>query len=398
MMRRRGVLSPSILVGVTAKESLKLLGRFPLDLASQGWDVHLVAEAWSETPNPLLRHHRIRMQRKPSPISDVRALVEWFMLLARLRPDVVAIATPKASLLALIAATFLRVPRRVYFLWGLRFESLVGSKRFFFILLEKLTGVLATEIVSVSPSLSKAHNSFFPNQTEKVTVIGHGGSKGVDLTKFIPISPQEKRKVKKKLGMRVGGNLPIVGYVGRIHPDKGLHLLAEALASLSNRGIDCHLITVGTVEDDGQILEALSQCAAVYNHFDFSGNPETFLQVLDILCLPTLREGLPNVCLEALACGVPVVTTNVTGALDSVAHNVNGLIVDELTPDALGEALERVLQDASLRRKFSRNARAWVAERFSEDKVAAGIAAFFSSLPGKAEGRLSYTQRNSAEC
>lgn len=390
-------MPPSILVGVTAKESLRLLGDFPAELASRGWDVHIVADGFDEAVAPALNLHRLRMKRNPSPISDGLALLKWCALLAYLRLDVIAVATPKASLLGLIAGSILRVRRRVYFLWGLRFESLTGPKRLLFLALEKLTGALATEIVSVSPSLSEAHNGFFPNQSRKVRVIGHGASKGVDLAKFVPLSPQEKRKAKKSLGIPIASELPVLGYVGRIHPDKGLLILAEALASLSEREIGFHLVTVGTIEDDGQILQALSECTAFHTHFDFSRNPEVFFQVMDIFCLPTLREGLPNVCLEALACGVPVVTTNVTGASDSVAHEFNGLVVDEVSASALGAALEKIVRDVALRAKFSQNARVWVSERFSQDKVAKEIAGYFASLTDSVDYRLAPPERNRAD-
>lgn len=90
---------------------------------------------------------------------------------------------------------------------------------------------------------------------------------------------------------------------------------------------------------------------------------------MDVLALPTWREGFPNAILEGSASGLPVVSTCVTGARDAVLHGRTGLLVNPGDPEALASALETLLRSPRLRREMGAAGRAWVTGRFVSTRV-----------------------------
>jgi glycosyltransferase involved in cell wall biosynthesis len=96
--------------------------------------------------------------------------------------------------------------------------------------------------------------------------------------------------------------------------------------------------------------------------------PATLAQA-DIFCLPSYREGVPNALLEAAACGLPIVTTDVPGCRDVVTHGLNGLLVPVRNAPVLAEALEALLSDARLRHRMGAAGREIAVNKFGLGKV-----------------------------
>jgi glycosyltransferase involved in cell wall biosynthesis len=92
---------------------------------------------------------------------------------------------------------------------------------------------------------------------------------------------------------------------------------------------------------------------------------------MDVMVLPTWREGFPNVVLEAAATGIPVVTTISTGSRDSVVPEVTGLLIPPGYPEAISEAVLGLLSNPERRRRMGKAARAWILEHFVNDRVLA---------------------------
>lgn len=132
----------------------------------RGQLAHMVAAGWDVTlgcsPGPGLDVVRQRegvdvveipTPREISPLADLRSIARWVSLLRRVRPDVINMSTPKGGLIGALAARLVRVPKRVYVVRGLRFESEVGLRRRVLLLAERLTIACATDVVAVSPSV-----------------------------------------------------------------------------------------------------------------------------------------------------------------------------------------------------------------------------------------------------
>ena len=374
-----------VLIGVTSDLSLSLMRGLPQYLASRGWDVHVVS-----SPGPGLDAlrgeqgltvHALRMAREPSPLADARALLSWISLLRRVRPDAISVGTPKAGLLGGLAARWTRVPWRIYHLRGLRLETTTGVRRSILAILERTAMASSNMVISVSASLRQRVVDLGLVDGSRIRVLGHGSSNGVELPARPP-STEERAAARQRLGLEP--QPPVVGFVGRLTPDKGLDVLAAARALLAERGVDHQLLIVGGVDEqaDPAILDALRSVGRPPIETGQVPDARSFYAAMDLLCLPTLREGFPNVVLEAAAAGIPAVTTDATGAVDSVVDGATGLIAAVGDPGSLADRLQELLEaTAGARRAMGQAARERAGRDFSRDQVWALFADALGSGP-----------------
>lgn len=356
---------PTIVLAVTSGQSLKLLKGFPQYLRENGWSVYVVASTLPTDSPPYYR--ALRMHRDPHPAADAIALLRWIALLARLRPDIVAVGTPKAGLLGMIAATVTRVPVRIYVLRGLRASTETGLRRRVLLSCERVCMRLASKVQSVSESLRQEAISLRLCDEAKLYVVGHGSSNGV-ATDNVPkaTSPMLARM---KLGFTA---IPTIGFVGRLTADKGLETLFKALQILLSSQ-QCQIIALGMEDSPGFMNDALKIVGAetrakilLLGHVQ---TPDVYYQAMDVLALPTKREGFPNVVLEAAVAGVPCVASNVTGCRDAVIHEETGLLVPPGDPEELARALKRILDEAQLRNALGNAARDRDTSLYSREDV-----------------------------
>lgn len=366
---------PRILLGVTVDMSLGLMKGFPEYLVRRGWDVHLVS-----SPGPMLEQlaavegittHALVMSRQPSLVADVRSLLAWVVLLRRIRPDLLSVGTPKAGLLGGVAGRLTPIPHRVYLLRGLRLETTTGLMRRVLELMERLSIASTHHVLAVSPSLRIRAIELGLVAESRIRVLGAGSSNGVNLEVFDRgrFVEAERSELSRRLGLVEG--VPVVGFVGRLTADKGMRVLAAARKILAGREVDHQLLIVGGLEDESSSeayggAPGAGRPAVITGHVS---DPESYYQVMDILCLPTLREGFPNVVLEAAAAGVPTVTTNATGAIDSVVDGETGLIAQSGSAGSLADQLATLLSDGDRRRAMGHQAVRHVAENFRQDLV-----------------------------
>jgi glycosyltransferase involved in cell wall biosynthesis len=348
---------PRIVFAVTADKSLPLLQGFPAHMVERGWEVHVVSSPGSNLhalgSGGTVHVHSLPMAREPSLLQDLASLVRWLVLLAKLRPTVVSVGTPKAGLLGGVAAWLLRVPFRVYVLRGLRLESAAGAKREFLRRMEQIASRSAHAVIAVSHSLRVRALELGLATPSALKVIGNGSSNGVDVERFNPerIDQDSVSALRVELGLVPG--IPVIGFVGRLTIDKGLVSFAQARQLLVDRGVDHQVLLVGGIDDDNadtwvKTLTIAGRPAAVTGHV-YDTSP--YYRLMDLLCLPSLREGFPNVVLEAAASGVPAVTSDATGAIDSVIDTETGLIARAGDGSDLADRLERLLSLSEAERR-----------------------------------------------
>jgi glycosyltransferase involved in cell wall biosynthesis len=112
----------------------------------------------------------------------------------------------------------------------------------------------------------------------------------------------------------------------------------------------------------------------------FVDDAAPYYRAMDVFVLPTWREGFPNAVLEAAATGIPVVTTECTGARDSVVSEVTGLLIPPGYPEAIAEAVLMILRDTDRRHRMGHAARAWVVEHYVESHVLRLTREYYESL------------------
>jgi glycosyltransferase involved in cell wall biosynthesis len=175
---------------------------------------------------------------------------------------------------------------------------------------------------------------------------------GIDLSKVKCVSIQD---VRNELGIKK--DRKIILFAGALHPIKGLTYLIEAMTIIGDK--NKQLILVGDGEERDQ-LEDLVKKLKLEKYVTFIGKvpyDEVFKYMVasDIFVLSSLSEGLPNVIIEAMASGLPIVATRVGGLPDIIKDGENGFLVDPKNPDQIAEKIKLFLEDDKLREKISKN-------------------------------------------
>lgn len=249
----------------------------------------------------------------------------------------------------------------------------------FFSATERVTGKSATHILAVSPSLKKEFCKLGLVDTGKISVLGKGSSHGVDTDHFHPKRWADWIPPEQELRDSIRLNIPILGFVGRFSRDKGSREILSCIKSLSKSGIRHTLLIVGPVEGDSALLNELRNSSTVIVVGEVS-DVAPYYSIMRLLLLPTYREGLPNVVLEAASSGVPAVTTTATGAIDSVTHGKTGAIVPLGDEVAFVREVQRLLSSRTVLDRMSRNARDRVVSDFSVETVTGNHVKYFARL------------------
>lgn len=315
----------------------------------------------------------VDMPRRISPLYDLRALFRLWHDLQRLHPQIVHAHTPKGGLLGMIAALLTRVPVRIYHMHGLPFLTQQGWKRRLLVWTERIACLAATEVLSVSHSVREIAISERLCPSSKVKVLCAGSVNGVDSERrFNPTTVPLERVEEVRCRYGIPREAVVLGFVGRLVRDKGLHELAEAWTTLRHRHPDLHLILAGEPEAQDPIDQSVAEALHTDPRVHVVGpvdEPEYVYALLDIFVLPSYREGLSTVLLEAAAMGLPAVTTRVPGCVDVVVDGVTGTVVDTHDAQALTEAVSRYVRDADLRRQHGSAALEMVRDRFNQFQI-----------------------------
>ncbi len=320
----------------------------------------------------------IPIRRQISPVHDLLSLWRLCAALSRLRPQLTEFSTPKAGLLGNVAAWWCGVPVRVYMLRGLRLETLRGIKQRILLAAERIASACAHHVVCNSESLRAKAVDLGLAPAAKVKLIGDGSSHGVDVERFCP-GPD---RMRAQLG--IPGPVPVIGFVGRLTRDKGVPELVDAFERMLDRVPSARLLLVGWFDEseDGlsEELRARIDTHPRILRTGFVQDAAPYYKAMDVMVLPTWREGFPNVVLEAAATGIPVITTLSTGSRDAVVPEVTGLLVPAGYPEAITEAVLRLIRNPDLRHRMGRAARARVIDRYINEYVLGLTVGFYRAL------------------
>jgi glycosyltransferase involved in cell wall biosynthesis len=287
----------------------------------------------------------VNMPRRITPLRDLVAVAQLVRRLRRLRPHIVHSHTPKGGLLGMIAAWLARTPVRIYHMRGLPMLSAQGRKRLLLRTTERLACALSHRVLCVSHSVRDIAIAEGLASASKLRVLAEGSGNGVDARgRFDPgqLPSEARARTREQLGIPLEAF--VIGFIGRLVRDKGVVELAEAWQTVRELRPDAHLILVGPFEPQdpvpSEVRAALERDERVHLTGVVWDTPPLY-SAMDVVALPTYREGFPNVVLEASAMERPVVATRVPGCIDAVVDGVTGRLV----PPYAGEALAAALLD-----------------------------------------------------
>jgi glycosyltransferase involved in cell wall biosynthesis len=199
---------------------------------------------------------------------------------------------------------------------------------------------------------------------------------GIDTALFRPLPAEERETLRKQLG--VAGKI-VVLYVGRLSPEKNPLGLLEAWARLGPPQ-DAVLALAGEGPERGAVAARAAQLGDAVRVLGPVLDPLAWYQAADLFVLASVSEGLSNALLEALACGLPVVSTPVSGSEDIFATANVGTLVPGPDPASLAGGIASLLGDASLRASCGEAARRVAVQRYSLESVAERIESIYREI------------------
>lgn len=174
----------------------------------------------------------------------------------------------------------------------------------------------------------------------------------------------------------------LIGSIGRLSAEKGFDLLIDAVASLIHDGVDLKLVIAGEGPEK-ESLERQIKNLNMEEHIKllgFCSNTRSFYESLDIFVLSSHREGLPNVVLEAMAMGTPVVATNVDGVPKIITDGHDGLLTQSINATALSLLIRNVIKDRKLQNSLGTNAKKTICARWTFEHRMIKIATLYNQL------------------
>ena len=321
----------------------------------------------------------VEMERRMSPLKDLRSLWRLYRVFRRERPAMVHSITPKAGLLSMMAAWMARVPVRLHTFTGLVFPTATGLQRRILMMTDRLTCACATHIV---PEGEGVKNDLINNGITRkpLQVLGHGNVRGIDLTHYDPTLADVESEAKK---IRQSDRLTFV-FVGRLVGDKGINELIEAFSRLHEERPFVRLLLVGRFEPTLDPLRPETE-QTINNHpaieaVGSQSDVRPWLAASDILVFPSYREEFPNVVIEAGAMGLPSIVTDINGSREIIREGENGTIIPSRNADALHDAMLRLTDSTDLRHQLASNARSLIASRYEQGYVRRSLIDYYRSI------------------
>jgi sugar transferase (PEP-CTERM/EpsH1 system associated) len=321
--------------------------------------------------------------------SDLKLQFPLFRLariLRRYRPHIVHTRN-WGAIEAVAAAKLAGVPVVIHSEHGYEVDMFAGlpvRRRLF----RRAAYAMADAVFAVTCELRDFHACQTWIHPERIGVIYNG----VDTKRFAP-SRETRIAMRRKLALPEESF--VVGAVGRLVPIKDHQTLLKAAALLSGSGIDVRVLLVGSGPERERLQGRATD--ALEGRVCFAGDSDRvpeMLNAMDVFVLPSLGEGMSNTLLEAMACGLPVLATNVGGNPEIIENNVNGCLFAPGDAEWLASKLKLLARDPALIHQLGTAARNRAIESFSLSRMLETYRSFYLDLA--ARGRVGAARTDTA--
>ncbi|MBD8558628.1 glycosyltransferase family 4 protein [Pseudomonas lactis] len=361
-------MSP-VLLFIVNDPGFFLSHRLPVAIGAQaaGYRVH-VASMPGQAVDTIIKagfeHQELPLSRSGrNPVAEVRLIFAIWKLLWRLKPDVLHLVTIKPVLYGGIAARLAPVKGVVAAISGLGFVFLSKGVK----------AALTRQVVSTfyQAALGKRNlRAIFQNPDDRDLLLGMGGldaskvvmirGSGVDLSLYSSVPEPE--------------GVPVVCLAARLLLDKGVLEFVEAARILRAHGIEARFQLIGDIDPGNPATVSAAQLEdwrkeGLVELLGYRKDIAALFGAANIVVLPSYREGLPKVLVEAAACARAVVTTDVPGCRDAIEPGVTGLLVPVRDAQALASQLQVLIEDPALRRKFGQAGRELAMRAFAIEEI-----------------------------
>jgi glycosyltransferase involved in cell wall biosynthesis len=324
----------------------------------------------------------IPLTRRVTPVDDLRAAGALVATFVRQRPDIVHTHTPKATLLAQWAALVARVPARVHTIHGLYFPGHMRAEtRWRYVWLERAQMAPAHLVLSQNEEDIATATRERICDPRRLRFLGNG----IDIERFHPRNRDAGRvaAVRDALGIPAGN--AVVGMVGRLTGEKGYREYFAAAAAVRARDPGVTFLAIGpsepwkpdaVTEEDARALGLMSGLMLLGHRDDMAD----LYSAMDVLVLPSHREGFPRAPMEAAASGLPVIVSDERGCRATVIDGESGIVVPVGDVSGLAAAILRLVGDPDVRDRMGRRGREIALERFDQRLVFERVARAYDDL------------------
>lgn len=335
-----------------------------------GYDITFICDNDEEFKDSLpafITYIPVSMKRGIS-ASGIISVIRLFKIFKRNKYDLVQYSTPNASLYASIAAKIAKVPVRLYCQWGLRYVACSGISRKILKSIEKIVCSLSTWIEPDSYGNLKFSHQEGLYKEDKGSVVGSGSACGINLERF-DISKKEIWKKEIYDQYEIDEKAFVIGFVGRITRDKGINELYSAVKALFQQNKNSILLIVGDDIRGSNVDEDLYQWSRSEKRILYCGRTidvQKFMAAMDVLVLPSYREGFGSVIIEAEAMGTPVIVTDIPGPSEAMLDGETGILVKKADADSLVSALQTIVDNPIRAKEMGQVGREFVEKNFDQ--------------------------------
>ncbi len=312
-------------------------------LEEQGYSVSVICSPDDAMQKQLGRRISFLPVEIPRGISikgSIKAIRQLILIFSKEKFDLIQYSTPNAALYASIAAKMTGCRVRNYHLMGYRYLGASGLGRTILKWIEKIACRNSTSIECVSKSNLEIGVNERIFEKKKATVVWNGSTGGVDLERFDVGKRFEYRKeIRGKFGL--SDDDFVYGFVGRITRDKGINETLEAFSKIEA----AKLLMIGNVEGTGTLKQELYRQSLQNPNIIYTGSvidTEKYYAALDVLLLPSYREGFGNVVIEAAAMGTPAIVSDIPGPVDAIQNGVTALVVEPKSSQSLLDGMKKI--------------------------------------------------------
>lgn len=322
-----------------------------------------------------INYYPVQLSRQIDVVNDIKAFFKICWYIRKNKIDIVVCHQAKARTLGIFAAWLMGVKHRIIFAHGVLYETMKGMMRWLVLNNDRILSSLADKVVCVSSSVCKRRLEDGIDNPCKQIILGYGSCNGVDaLNKFNP--ERIKSNIIEFLRLKYGISESdfVIGFCGRLVKDKGIiELLAGfELICLRHRTKSIKLLIIGEPEKRDALPQDTLDVLNNNENIIFTGrisynDIQNYYRLMNVLILPSYREGFPTVVLEASAMGVPVIVSRSTGCVDSIEEGKTGLYIN-LNPISIADVTEHFF-DNDFSNKLGMRGRQWVLEKYEHTIV-----------------------------
>ena len=346
-------------------------------LSEHGWIVTVICSPCDDLKDKLsenIKYIPVNIERGVKPTTILKSILELERIFKTEQYDIIQYSTPNAAFCASIAAKLAGIKIRNYHMMGVRYLGNRGLSRYILKALEKTTCMFSSHIECISKSNYELCIKERLFKREKAEIVWNGSTGGVDLKRFdYEMRFEWRNLIRQKYGIAETDLL--FGFVGRVTRDKGINEILEAFAYL-NKDSNVKLLIIGSKEGIETIDKYKWDNACNDKRIitvDWVEDIEKYYAAIDVLLLPSYREGFGMVIAEAAAMGTPSIVSDIPGPIDVIEDKKTAFTVKVKDYESLKERMQYFIDHPDMAQEMSEACVNHIKNKFDSDVLCAKI-------------------------